>query len=305
MADQAVTTPGCALAVGKCASCKVLFENSRFALYYDHTKNKRSCKHLVCGRCKATMSGWSRKECPHRDCKIRFYDVEEAVDPRTGSLEDFFAFVNLSGSGRITKQELADWYTTNFDILEDDVMEPINDKWDTWDKQKKRAWFGSLRSWDKGDLDKEEFGQVQEFMTKAFQVGGSSCGGGSSCDSGGARGHKRSDAESDEFSQGFQRNIRQRKVTQSEELQQKLRDSKGQAWFNEFDRDNNGTLERRELINAMLQTFMGSHDMTSDTVTGIVDSVWEVIDTDANGSVSVEEFQMLREAMVAEMDRVK
>jgi len=104
------------------------------------------------------------------------------------------------------------------------------------------------------------------------------------------------------------RNVAQKKLIQSEDLQHKLSNNvdKGREWFNHFDFDKSGELEKGELTTALLQTFMGSHQMTREKITGIVDGVWDAIDTDGSGSVHFDEFQLLREALIAQLshDRV-
>lgn len=299
-ADQPVVVPGHALPVGKCEMCMNPFQAARFALYYDRTKHKRSCKHLVCGHCRCSMQGASTKCCPNSACNKRFYELQEVVDPHTGSLEDFFIFVNLSCSGRITKDELADWYTTNFRISHFLAMAVINDSWQTWDEPKNRAWLGFMRSSEHGDLDKEEFPAVREFMKKAFKqrqaVVAATPTTSNALATSSATGEppqKRPRPDSDERSQNSQLNM----CRKSEELKQKLCNDDGREWFEEVDSNKNGKLEKKELTNAVIDTSMGNRA----DITGMIESFWPLIDKDDSGSVEFEEFKKLREALLLQM----
>jgi len=48
---------------------------------------------------------------------------------------------------------------------------------------------------------------------------------------------------------------------------------------------------------------MGSYNMTRDVITENVNHIWEAIDTDGGGSVCFDEFQPLRESLVAQMNQ--
>jgi len=261
------------------------------------------------------MTGWSTKQCPDSACRKKFCDIEEAVDPRTGSLEGMFQFVNRSGRGRITKEELVDWYTTNFEISRVDATKLIDDNWHAWDVPKARRWLGFFRSHDQGDLDKEEFQRVQEFMKETFEISQAASSRNPITTTAALatnpdgveppHSRKRCSTETAELLNGIERNVQQRKQTRSEDLQRKLRDNSGRSWFDEFDRNSNGELEREELVTAMLQTVMGSHTITRAVISEIVETIWEAIDTDGSGSVGFDEFQLLREALVVQLDRDK
>jgi hypothetical protein len=256
-------------------------------------------------------------------CKEEFVDIEEAVDPDTGSAEDLFKYVNLSGSGRITKDELVDWFTEEFDISHVDASSCVNANWNAWDEPKRKQWFGFIRPLDQGDLDLEEFQTVKLFMSEVFKASQAASQGtsaiGASASSGAdavaiaaaaprpesplpePRGQKRPIPEP--AFQTFERQTKQKSLARSKDRQQKLRDNDGRAWFDEFDCDKNGSLSRSELIKAFVETVTGTHNITSATITGIVDSIWSTIDTDDSGSVDFDEFQMLRESFVAQLDQ--
>merc|ERR1712073_258738 len=122
--------------------------------------------------------------------------------------------------------------------------------------------------------------------------------------SGSPRGLKRSRSKiADDLTEGVLRRVAQRKMSDSEELQKLLssRADKGRGWFDRFDHDRSGELEKRELTTALLQTFLGSHKITREQVTSIVDSIWDAIDTDGSGSVHFDESQTLREAVMAQL----
>merc|ERR1719277_2946999 len=105
------------------------------------------------------MSGWRDKRCPNSKCAKRFCSIQDALSPSTASAEDFFKYVNCSQSGRITKDELIAWYSTNFSMPRDDSAKMIDDNWHLWDIPKKHSFFrlGFLRPKDQGDLDLDEF----------------------------------------------------------------------------------------------------------------------------------------------------
>jgi len=247
--------------------------------------------------------------CPNANCGKRFYAVQDAIRPGTASLEDFFKFVNHTETGRISKEELVDWYTTNFDLTRENAMSIVDSNWHMWDMPKNRSFLkgGWFRSKDQGDLDMDEFPAVQKFMeeslvkslveTRSLAVSGA--------DSTERRGQKRNSSDADTFLDGVGRNVAQRQMIQSEGLLHKLccNANKGRAWFDYFDSDRSGGLEKGELISALLQTFVGSQHVPHEQVTSIVHGIWETIDTDGSGSVDFEEFQMLREALMAELNK--
>mmetsp|Transcript_160061 Transcript_160061/g.292178 ORF Transcript_160061/g.292178 Transcript_160061/m.292178 type:complete len:422 (+) Transcript_160061:84-1349(+) len=398
------------LSPGKCEQCRNLLGADHFALWYDHARMKRSCHHLVCGTCRGAMLSWRSMRCPNSKCAKAFYAVQDVLCPSTSSSEDFFKFINHSQTGRVTKEELADWYTTNFQMTQEDALNMIGSNWHFWDEPKNYSWLklGFLRSKDQGDLDKDEFPSVQAFMAESLTksmglkaAAGAAVSAPAASSSGGAaavspdtttaipaagqaqnkylvdnsvlragtrglsyrsakeftakvkpeeaapwdsyvdaldpdddewifipakngflpvfvngirvlikcdkaaesKGEKRSQPEADALIDGVQRHVRRRMLTKAEELQGKLRNThdQGRQWFANFDVDKNGKLEKTELINGMLETFKGSHGIAREQITSIVEGIWDSIDTDANGSIDFNEFQMLREAMVAQL----
>jgi len=265
------------------------------------------------------MSGWRNAQCPNAQCGKRFYSIQDAVEPRTASTQDFFKFINYSQTGRVSKDELIDWYMTNFNTTREDVAQTIDENWHLWDVPKNRSFFslGWFRSKDQGDLDTEEFPAVQEFMsdslarslastTTAAPTAGQSAPVSEATvapvSTSEPRGEKRARSEADSLVEGFQRNVAQKKLEQAMELQRKLKENNGLEWFNHFDFDKSVELERKELTTALLQTLMGTHKVTREQITSIVDSVWDAIDADGSGSVHFQEFQMLREALIAQLD---
>merc|ERR1719502_501657 len=113
----------------KCEQCRKQLEADRFALFYDHKRCKRSCEHIVCGSCRGIMNCWKKMECPNSKCGKRFYSIHEALSPGTASTEDFFKFVNLSATGRISKEELVVYYTTNTSISREEAVNMIDANW--------------------------------------------------------------------------------------------------------------------------------------------------------------------------------
>ena len=59
-------------------------------------------------------------------CGKRFYSIQDALSPSTATTEESFKFVNYTETGRISKNELAAWYNTNFDMTWDDAMTAID-----------------------------------------------------------------------------------------------------------------------------------------------------------------------------------
>lgn len=173
--------------------------------------------------------------------------------------------------------------------------------------------FGNLvgfRSKDQGDLDIDEFPPVHEFLKELFMKQDfkrESCEG--QQDSVRSR-HKRSHAEisAGNLADDITRNVIQRKSEHAKELQRKLADTKdaGRGWFDHFDKDKNGSLEKGELTNALFQTFAGDYIITREKITSTVDGVWDFIDKDGSGSVDFNEFKVLRDAVLSQLkvDRV-
>jgi len=258
------------------------------------------------------MCGWPRQECPNSNCKKRFYAVQDAVGPDTASTEDFFNFVNHTRTGRITKEELADWYTTNFIMTREDAMSVVDENWQFWDTPKNHPFLklGWFRPKDQGDLDKDEFPPVQEFMRESLARSLASAavpagGAAASTEPSEPRGQKRPRPDAEDFTAGVLRSVARRALVESEELQRMLSNNatKGREWFDHFDFNKSGELERSELTTALLQTFVGSHRMTCEGITSIVDGVWDAIDCDGSGSIHFREFQVLREAVMAQLSR--
>lgn len=254
------------------------------------------------------MCSWPRQLCPNAACNKRFYAVQDTVDPSISSKEEFFKFVNHTESGRITKEELTDWYVSNFSMSRNDAMSMLDSNWQHWDVPKNHSFLklGWFRSKDQGNLDVDEFPPVQEFMKESLtrSLASSTPAPASVPSAPEPRGQKRPHLEAETLTEGVLRNVAQKKQVQSEELQHKLTNNadKGRGWFDHFDFDRSGELSKAELITALLQTFMGSHQMTRENITAIVDGIWDAIDTDGSGHVHFNEFQMLREALIAQLN---
>lgn len=63
------------------------------------------------------------------------------------------------------------------------------------------------------------------------------------------------------------------------------------AWYKHYDENNNGTLQREEVVRGLIQTFKMGHDaQRMDQIRGTVEAVWPIFDTDGSGSIEREEF---------------
>ena len=63
------------------------------------------------------------------------------------------------------------------------------------------------------------------------------------------------------------------------------------AWYSHYDEDNNGSLEKDEVVRGLIQTFKFSHDAERmQAIRGAVDAVWPIFDSDASGSIERAEF---------------
>lgn len=241
-------------------------------------------------------------QCPSNNCGQDFNAIQDALSPSTASAQCFFKFVNYTQTGRITKEELADWYTSNFYMTSEDAMNLINRNWQFWDVPKNRSFvkLGWFRSKDQGDLDIDEFPPVQEFMKESLARSLAAIPTSGSSDS---KGVKRAHSEIERLKEDILDGVAKKKRIESEELQRKLRNNveKGRTWFDQFDFDKSGKLEKRELTAALLQTFLGTHKVTREHIESIVDAIWDALDTDCSGSVDFDEFQMLREIVVAQL----
>jgi hypothetical protein len=62
------------------------------------------------------------------------------------------------------------------------------------------------------------------------------------------------------------------------------------AWFDYFDRDRSGGIDRRELVAAIIETFGVQDPSKRADIASAVEACWGMMDFDANGTVSREEF---------------
>lgn len=269
------------------------------------------------------MLSWRDQKCPNTSCQKRFWQIQDSLSPDTASTTDFFRFVNHSQTGRVTMKEVADWYTTNFSMTQEDAMSLVNSGWQFWDVPKNHSFLrgGWFRAKDQGNLDEDEFPPVQAFMRESLAqssvppptttistpVAPPSPRRSAVPAAPEPRGQKRPHPEAESLTEGVLRSVSQKKLDQSEKFQHMLRDSadKGRKWFDHFDFNKSGQVEKGELTTALLQTFMGSHQMNRESITSIVDEVWDAIDCDGSGSTDFDEFQMLREAVVAQLNHEK
>merc|ERR1711865_1237263 len=132
---------------------------------------------------------------------------------------------------------------------------------------------GWIRSKDQGDLDKDEFPPVQEFMkdslARSLALSPVASATGSTPVTSEQCVKKRRNPEADALTEGVLRNVAQKKQAQSEELQQELSNNndKGREWFDHVDFDKSGKLSKEEVRTALLQTLIGSHSITREKIT--------------------------------------
>jgi hypothetical protein len=62
-------------------------------------------------------------------------------------------------------------------------------------------------------------------------------------------------------------------------------------WFKHYDENENGTLQREEVVRGLIQTFkLGQRPERMEHIRGTVEAVWPIFDTDGSGSVDKQEF---------------
>ena len=61
------------------------------------------------------------------------------------------------------------------------------------------------------------------------------------------------------------------------------------AWFQHFDEDRSGTLEKGEVCRALIKTLSLSPKMM-DSMIECIEAIWPVFDTDCSGSIEQHEF---------------
>lgn len=268
------------------------------------------------------MGGWQKQCCPNSSCQKRFFAIHDVLCPDEASANDFFLFINYTSTGRVTKEELAAWYMANFSMKLNDAMAIINGNWHLWDVPKDRSalQLGWFRSQDQGDLDQEEFKAVQPFLAESLSMslaaaarcselpGGlaaSSASGTSGPVTPEGKGHKRSRSRSRSkvFVEKIRRSVEEKNRNDSKELQRQFCNSndKGRSWFEAFDTDESGELEKTELTKGLFKTFVGSHAVTHEQIASVVDTIWGSIDIDGSDSIKFREFQTLREAIMAQL----
>jgi len=67
--------------------------------------------------------------------------------------------------------------------------------------------------------------------------------------------------------------------------------SNREEWFQYFDDDDGGTLDKEEIVRALVKTFRLSTDLRKvNEIRTVLDNVWSIFDTDGSGEIELEEF---------------
>lgn len=78
-----------------------------------------------------------------------------------------------------------------------------------------------------------------------------------------------------------------------------------QAWFSYWDEDGNGTLQKDEVLRALVKTFNAAHKLTrAESICQTLSVVWPIFDDDGNGSIDRTEFcahDGLADTVIAQM----
>lgn len=61
------------------------------------------------------------------------------------------------------------------------------------------------------------------------------------------------------------------------------------AWFRYWDEDNSGSLDKDEVLRALIKTFRAYH-ISHDTIREIVSVIWPIFDVDGSGKIDMHEF---------------
>ena len=67
--------------------------------------------------------------------------------------------------------------------------------------------------------------------------------------------------------------------------------SEKEGWFRYWDDDHSASLEKEELLRALVHTFkLGKDYERLQTIRSTLDAIWPMFDTDGSGSIEMEEF---------------
>lgn len=71
-----------------------------------------------------------------------------------------------------------------------------------------------------------------------------------------------------------------------------------QAWFRFFDEDKSGTLEKEEVVRALVKSFRMSEDLQRvHMMREIVNAIWPIFDHDGSGTIEMHEFSLPRDGL--------
>lgn len=310
MAQPAPESP-VMLQVGRCACCyeymdarkgmKCLVDKYGLPVCHHKFCVSLECRKALEERKSAMLS--SGKGCPGclekaGTSEFRSFAQLSTVVLPTDDAKGFFESINLSQTGSITKDEVAGFISSYFEVTFAAAMNMVTKKWPHWDTNQRsvlRRGFGLFNPTD-GKLDKVEFETARAYLADLVQnikvpyqadVG-----------------LKRSLVD-DVPSQQFEvRNVRQRVLDfqsnmQSDLLLNLLRNAAA-TWFEKYDTDGSGTISKNELKDALAATLAGK--LSEDATKSVVEGLWDSIDTDASTQLNFKEFMNFREVLLGNID---
>lgn len=233
------------------------------------------CFHKVCLHClprvEPLKDGWVFTGGGCHECGTRFAKVVEAVFPG-GDPKTLFKHVNISNTGRISREELVGYVTSVFGVAKPEATRVIEELWESWDIEK-RGWIRSAKD---GVLEPREFEKVRSWLVdRAEQV-------------------------RQRMEEPIEEPPAKRPRPGGLDLKQMLLEGNGSTWFYYCDDSSDGKLQKDEVIKGLVQTLKPK--FTLEEVSGIVEGIWPSIDTDKNGELELGEFFGFRQMLLVNLD---
>jgi len=187
-----------------------------------------------------------------------------AVPDLRADLQAWWRVVDVNGDGRLSRHELIEALKAQLPIdaakLDDALADPSHWLWEQWDKDRS------------GFIERAEAPGLVAFVQQVF----ASSGGGKGPIPDMARGRL-----------GWCRHWEPSRKLRPTLL--KARDKLG--WYNYWDEDNSGSLEKEEVVRALVKTLGLSTSPTRvQQMRSTVDAIWAVFDADGSESIERDEF---------------